>query len=461
MARLRQDQIRELVGVYFKAQLKQYLEWLNNRGFSANTLEDMRCEEFDHALSIDQESSYPRYLPKARFMRKMDVSEADWDDSQPRIVQELHRGRRDMLRAVLEAAEGVNAYALTATPEMVSSRPQPLSAPLGEAVDDFMSEHSRNWPEKTTRQVRSYLNILIEYFGPDRRLEEITKRDASDIQRLMQSLPARRNVKPELKKLALRDVIKVTGHERVSPKTINSHIDTYRRFFDWAERHDKSPHKLFVGLKVPKARDSATVRKPFNTTQTRQLFAELTTNTSGLVRNDSHKWGTLLGLFTGARLNEICQLDIADVKQENDIWFLNITDEGGDNKSVKASASRRKVPLHSELIRLGFLDFVGSRSRHDRLFPDYSFYPNGGFGRTLGRWVNESFLPKLEMKEPGLVFHSFRHTVVTRLGQAGVAEPVIQHLVGHAREGVTQEVYFRDGYSLNQLKEAVECFTIS
>jgi integrase len=165
-------------------------------------------------------------------------------------------------------------------------------------------------------------------------------------------------------------------------------------------------------------------------------------------------------MFTGARLNEICQLDIADVQRDGDTWFLNITDEGDDNKSVKSKAARRKVPLHSELIRLGFLDFVEGRKTGTRLFPDYSYSANGGYGRNLGRWCNESFLPKLSIKQPGLVFHSLRHTVVTRLGQANVPDPQIQCIVGHAREGVTQEVYLREGYTLPQLKEAIEKLVI-
>ena len=176
-------------------------------------------------------------------------------------------------------------------------------------------------------------------------------------------------------------------------------------------------------MKLPKARDAETVRKPYSQEQTRLIFTELTENPSGLVRKESHKWGALLGLFTGARLNEICHLEIADTKRDGDIWFLNITDEGDTNKRVKAKASRRKVPLHSELIRLGFLDFVKSREMGQRLFPDYSYSANGGYGRNLGRWYNESFLPKLGIKEPGLFFHCLRHTMVTRLGQAGVPEP--------------------------------------
>lgn len=327
-------------------------------------------------------------------------------------------------------------------------------------MDDFIAEHSRQWAVKTIGQNRAYLNILVEYFGPDRLLATITKQNASDVKKVLQALPASRNTKPKLKTMPLMQVIKEPGHKKISPKTINSHIQMFKMFFDWAERHGHSPHTLFEGMKVAKAKNSKTERKPFSPEQAQLIYTELTQNPSGLVRKESHKWGMLLGLFTGARLNEICQLDIADVQQDGETWFLNITDEGDENKSVKSQAGRRKVPLHSELIRLGFLDFVTSRNASTRLFPDYSYSTNGGYGRNLGRWCNESFLPKLGIKQSGLVFHSLRHTVVTRLGQASVPEPIIQCIVGHARSGVTQEVYLREGYTLAQLKEAIEKFEV-
>lgn len=460
LARLRQDQIRELVQAYFKAQLDQYLEWLNSRGFTPNALEDMRCEEFDHTFHSNDQIPHPRFLPIARFKRKMTVSDTDWDDSHPSIAIELHKGRRDMLRSILEAAERLEHYSYSDQGKPTLTLPPAASSPLGQTVNDFMDEHSRQWPSKTAKQFRAYLNILLEHFGADRLLETITRQDASEVKRIMQTIPASRNTKPELKDLPLSEVIRVAGHKTMSAKTINSHIDTFRRFFDWAERHGHAPHKLFEGLKVPKAREAETDRKAFNQTQTQLLFDELTQNKSGYVRKDSHKWASLIGLFTGARLNEICQLELADVQQEAGIWFLNITDEGDNNKRVKAKASRRKVPVHSELIRLGFNDFVHSRQRHQRLFHDYSYNSNGGYGRNLGRWYNESFLPKLGMKERGLVFHSLRHTVVSRLSQADVPEPVIQCLIGHARAGVTQEVYNKGGFSLRQLQDATERFSI-
>lgn len=462
LARLRQDKLRELVRVFFQAQLDQYLDWINNRGLSSKALEDARSEMLDHQDHLDSQRLTPLYLPIERFKRKSHLSEEDWFDSLPSAMTELRKGRRDMLRRVLEAAESLDRYTYGEQTPAPTAPPVPGSANLGSAIDDFIAEHSRQWPEKTTKQVRAYLSILIEHFGAERPLGTITKQDASDVKKMLQSLPASRNTKPALQNLPLGQVIQVKGHKLIAPKTINAHIDAFRRLFDWAERHGHSPHKLFEGMKVPKAKDDATERKPFTREQTRLMFTELTENKSGLIRSESHKWGSLLGLFTGARLNEICQLEIADIRQEDGLWILDITDSGDDqNKRVKAKASRRKVPIHSELLRLGFLDFVDSRSRGARLFPDYRFNQNGGYGRNLGRWFNETtFLPKLGMKADGVVFHCLRHTMVTRLGQAGVAEPVIQSVVGHAREGVTQQVYMREGYTIAQLSDAINRFNV-
>ncbi len=449
---------------YFKAQLDQYLGWLERHGLSKNALTDAKEEFLDHESFLELETDFPKWLPVDRFKRVMDVSDEQWDASQPRITHELRKGRRDMLRSVLEAAERLEYYTYEVTPNVALAAPAPapqISSLLGAAIDDFIAEHSRQWAGKTIGQNRAYLNILIEYFGRDRPLATITKQDASEVKKVLQALPSSRNTKTKLKAMPLMQVINEPNHKKIAAKTINSHIQMFKMFFDWAVHHGHATHRLFEGMKVKKDKASDSERKPFNLNQTSLIYSELTENRSGLIRKESHQWGMHLGMFTGARLNEICQLEIADVQHDGDIWFLNITDEGDENKSIKSKAGRRKVPLHSELIRLGFLDFVESRKTGARLFPDFSYNANGGYGRNLGRWCNESFLPKLRIKQPGLVFHSLRHTVVTRLSQADVPEPIVQCIVGHARSGVTQEVYNREGYALAQLKRAIDRFSYS
>lgn len=463
--RLRQDEIRTLVQRYFRSQLDVYIERMNDTGFPDQSIDAMRQELAVHENAVEGTDVLADvYLDSEAFCEASGLSSFQWEENLPSLRREWRKGRRDMLRRVLEAAERLEHYSYEEAPAFVPASPAPAlpsSSPLGAAVDDFIAEHSRQWADKTLGQNRAYLNILVEYFGPDRLLATITKQNASEVKKVLQALPSSRNTKPKLKAMPLMQVIKEPGHKKIAAKTINSHIQMFKMFFDWAERHGHSPHTLFEGMKVKKDKASESERKPFAPNQARLIYSELTENPSGLVRKDSHKWGMLLGMFTGARLNEICQLDIADVQQDGDTWFLNITDEGDDNKRIKSKAGRRKVPLHSELIRLGFLDFVDSRRDGTRLFPDYSYSANGGYGRNLGRWCNESFLPKLGIKQPGLVFHSLRHTVVTRLSQADVPEPIVQCIVGHARSGVTQEVYNREGYTLTQLKENIDRFVVS
>jgi integrase len=192
--------------------------------------------------------------------------------------------------------------------------------------------------------------------GAQRHRETNFQTSGYSTKKVLQALPSSRNTKPELKAMPLMQVIKEPGHKKIAAKTINSHIQVFKTSYDCAERHGHSPHTLFEGMKVKKDKASESERKPFAPDQARLIYTELTENLSGLVRKDSHKWGMLLGMFTGARLNEICQLDIADVQQDGDTWFLNITDEGDDNKRIMSKAGRRKVPLHSELIRARYAE---------------------------------------------------------------------------------------------------------
>jgi integrase len=67
-------------------------------------------------------------------------------------------------------------------------------------------------------------------------------------------------------------------------------------------------------------------------------------------------------------------------------------------------------------------------------------------------------LPELGPGDQGLVFHCLRHTMITRLAQAGVEEPKVKALVGHSQTGVTFSTYFREGFLPLQLRDAINRF---
>jgi len=94
-----------------------------------------------------------------------------------------------------------------------------------------------------------------------------------------------------------------------------------------------------------------------------------------------------------------------------------------------------------------------------KLFPSFQYCAKNGWGRNLGQWFNNVLLVKLGIKSKELVFHSLRHTVVTRLLQANVPEPVVKAIVGHAQAGVTQQHYFKEGYTLAQLHSALSALS--
>ncbi|WP_083936147.1 site-specific integrase [Methylobacterium sp. B1] len=165
--------------------------------------------------------------------------------------------------------------------------------------------------------------------------------------------------------------------------------------------------------------------------------------------------GPFIGLYSGARLNEIAQIHIADIKQEGDLWYFDLNDD--DGKRLKTEASKRIVPMHPKLIELGLLQYVTElRSQgQTKLFPSFTYCTKNGWGRVLGRWFNEMFLPELGIKNESLVFHSLRHTVTNSLQREGVPQPIVQALIGHTRADMLGQHYSASGLRLRQLYDAL------
>ncbi|MDK3074356.1 hypothetical protein QO034_14725 [Sedimentitalea sp. JM2-8] len=196
---------------------------MNDKGFPEQSIGAMQQELAVHENAIEGEDLLAdAYLNSETFCEASGLSGLQWDENLPSLRREWRKGRRDMLRRVLEAAERLEHYSYDDAPAIAPAAPPPASSPLGLAVDDFIAEHSRQWADKTTGQNRAYLNILVEYFGPDRLLATITKQDASEVKKVLQALPSSRNTKPKLKAMPLMQVIKEPGHKKIAAKTINS-----------------------------------------------------------------------------------------------------------------------------------------------------------------------------------------------------------------------------------------------
>lgn len=150
---------------------------------------------------------------------------------------------------------------------------------------------------------------------------------------------------------------------------------------------------------------------------------------------DAAYWIPLLGLYTGARVGELAQLRVVDVEVSTASSMLSITDEGSE-QTVKTAAGRRRVPIHPELIRLGFMDYVTAMHLNDGallwpLLPTRKGKPGGYFSQWFGECRKAQGLGRYPD------FHCMRHTVRTQLAEAGIAEAVIDTLIGHEVIGST------------------------
>jgi len=94
----------------------------------------------------------------------------------------------------------------------------------------------------------------------------------------------------------------------------------------------------------------------------------------------------MLAAYSGARLNEICQLDVIDIEKQDDVRVMKLEANDKD-KSIKTSASNRIVPLHPTLLELGFLNYVNQtrKSKHRKLFPQLKWMPGCSYGTMINR----------------------------------------------------------------------------
>jgi integrase len=123
--------------------------------------------------------------------------------------------------------------------------------------------------------------------------------------------------------------------------------------------------------------------------------------------------------------------------------MITIREDAEQGRRLKTASSARVVPMHPELVRVGFVRFVDDakreRGKNARLFPLLTPGPKGGFGEAWSKWFGR-YTTSLGISKSS-VFHSFRHGFKDGLRAAAVGEDVNDALTGHAMFGTTGRKY--------------------
>ncbi|WP_035382517.1 tyrosine-type recombinase/integrase [Ferriphaselus sp. R-1] len=253
------------------------------------------------------------------------------------------------------------------------------------------------------------------------------------------------------------DYIDDLKHKGISDRTIqNKYLAALGGLFEVAISSGAYPegsnpargHKVFTKKDEKKCR-AETAYQPFSTDELTSIFSP--ENLKARPKPDDY-WLPLLGLYTGGRIEELCQLAITDIVCVDGIWAISINDE--DYKSVKTDASKRNVPIHPTLIELGFLDYVeDAKGFGTMLFPYLTADRFGKFSNTPSERFGK-YLDTLNISDSQKVFHSFRKTSNSLLKEKGVSEEVRCQYVGHEYE-TTNSSDYGQRFTLKSLTEWV------
>jgi integrase len=214
---------------------------------------------------------------------------------------------------------------------------------------------------------------------------------------------------------------------------MNKHIGRIGSLFDWAINRGYSDRNVAKGRTVKAKVVDRNERLPFTDEELQTLISsDDYGKNNGKMHDCAHRfWLPLLGMFTGARLNELSQLYISDFRKEKEIHYFSINADNEDKK-LKNKASVRNIPIHPTLIELGLLNRVNELRRHGekRLFPELK-KTRDNYGALPSKWFGR-FCTRCGIEDRRKTFHSFRHTVANNLKQNGASVEQRNALLGHS-----------------------------
>jgi integrase len=341
-----------------------------------------------------------------------------------------------------------------------------LSVTFGELAAQFTKFKEEDAAENRTGQKwldkqHAQVDLLCEIVGKDTPMHKIDFDKCMHIRGLIARMPANRT--KIYKDLPLDEAIARADTEhkpRLSPFTQERYLASLREILDLGAKKrliSVNPAEGITPLKRETLSDAAK-RIPFTDEQLKQFFDSDYYRACG-EQSPPYKhakqpwrfWLPLLCLFMGLRPNEACQMSANDVRRTSKgTWYVDIVASEDDEnaksgtgpKTLKTASSRRKVPLHPELIKIGFLKFADDQKKNGagaRLFPDLTADRYGNFASYALKRFRNSFLPQAITVERRQTFYSLRHNFRDALRRIDAPPDALQALGGWSQGKLTSD----------------------
>ena len=364
-------------------------------------------------------------------------------------------------------------------PDGVNSKVIPT---LSQAAEAYIAAKKLTWSRSSIKdippQIKQFVTIVSE-LEHGCRATLLTQLSRNHIRRYydtIRNLPHRINGKKEFRQKTWLDLADLGrngfGGRLLSEKTLAVRQNNVRTFINWCElEYQGLIQARYLNTGFPKAvtdhdlRRKGVHREAFTPDELGALFGDMNYYRQSTEDSPSKYWSPLIALYSGMRVEEICQLHLSDILQVDGVWCFSVNADQTDSgfaKHVKSTAGIRLVPIHSHLWDgLGLSDYVDLRKykipaeRHPSsfLFPEmqerakHITNSNSKLGAPISQWFTRYRrsvgVGGMDGDVSNKTFHSFRHTVIEYLHkQARVNLSMLQAVVGHemTNMGVT-EIY--------------------
>ena len=275
--------------------------------------------------------------------------------------------------------------------------------------------------------------LLTSWFGRDRIVADISRDQWRDLINLLPRIPIGYTRVKAFRGLTILQVVEVadgmpTPPLRLSAKTCGDYAIQINSLLNWATKEQRLPINQAKDLSPPRYAREGQGRRPFEVAELQRLFTSgpYAPGTPNRVR-DGQYWLPLLALFTGMRSGEIARLRVRDIVTEKGVVCFRLTDAA----TLKSKQSVRDIPLHSELRRLGFLDFVAAKARasEQTLFADIKANGKKDQSSEFSK-VFRRALKAAGLDDPTISMHAFRHTFAHALVDIQTSSEVAEALHG-------------------------------
>ncbi|AJQ45908.1 MULTISPECIES: site-specific integrase [Pseudomonas] len=328
--------------------------------------------------------------------------------------------------------------------------PRKATAPTAKSKSDgptlaalsklYIEEGKRGgtWRQTSTEDIERALAELFELMG-DMPAVDFDAQQARLLKERLSRCPQYFGLRPEFKGKTLKEVVESgSTYKTITAVTVNNRLRKLTAFLNWCKVNRYVTENPLAGMKVMTG-SAKEARLSFD----RHDLVTLLDHEALRKEARKHQWRfwiPLLGRYTGARLEELCQLRTDDFIEHQGIQCFRI-DDSSEGQNLKNTGSRRVLPIHPTLIELGLLQHVESlkATGADRLFPDLEAV-RGKLGHAPSKWFGR-YKTKLGITDTRKTFHSFRHTFIDDLREAAVQDSLIKRMVGHEDSSVTFGIY--------------------